>query len=244
MYDVPQEGMTRMQSLQSQLTTLSDEHKKLKDLFEALRRGNDQESTTLLAKLRMGDSIDNLLSYLGQDEQSLSSGYDQSQVTPFIIPQTPYQGLHDGDARLNNANVQVDREQHGHLQAHNQAPSIPLVGQQAQQRRTAIGLHLVNQAAALHRKRLFLDYKQYFHHPTPDCPIERKPLLMAITLHDHLKMRNNRTKALTSVQWNGKLSKKPVMSALTILVLPLVIRQEGNIRRMQTVDISKRHRTS
>ena len=68
-----------MQSLQSQLGAMSDEYEKLKQLFEALRHGNDQESTTLLAKLRMGDSIDDLLSYLGQDEQSSSSGYDHSQ---------------------------------------------------------------------------------------------------------------------------------------------------------------------
>jgi hypothetical protein len=78
-----------MQSLQSQLGTMSDELEKLKQLFEALRRGNDQESTTLLAKLRMGDSIDDLLSYLGQGEQSSSAGYDHSQNNPIHFSSDP-----------------------------------------------------------------------------------------------------------------------------------------------------------
>jgi ABC-type phosphate/phosphonate transport system ATPase subunit len=64
--------MTRMQNLQKQLTSKSEDLEKLKMLFEALSRGSDQQATTLLAQLRLGDSINDLLSYISGDQQSSS----------------------------------------------------------------------------------------------------------------------------------------------------------------------------
>jgi uncharacterized protein YbaP (TraB family) len=64
--------MTRMQNLQKQLTSKSEDLEKLKMLFEALSRGSDQQATMLLAQLRLGDSIDDLLSYISGDQQSSS----------------------------------------------------------------------------------------------------------------------------------------------------------------------------
>lgn len=77
-YDVAQEGVTRMQHLQNQLTSKSDDYDKLKQLFEAMQGGDNQRATMLLAKLRMGDSIDDLLSYVGESQGSSSSGCDGS----------------------------------------------------------------------------------------------------------------------------------------------------------------------
>lgn len=70
MYDVAHEGITRMQNLQNQLGSKTEQHDKLQRLFDALRRGSDQEATTLLARLRLGSTIDDLLAYVGEVEPS------------------------------------------------------------------------------------------------------------------------------------------------------------------------------
>jgi hypothetical protein len=61
-----------MQNLQKQLNSKSEDLEKFKMLFEAFWRGSDQQATALLARLRVGDSIDDLLSYLSADQQSSS----------------------------------------------------------------------------------------------------------------------------------------------------------------------------
>lgn len=92
-----------MQNLQNQLHSKTDEHGKLKQLFDALQRGSDQEATTLLARLRLGDSIDDLLSYVGVGQQSSSSGCAISSTLHYHAC-----GLNehlDCDTKLNSANM-------------------------------------------------------------------------------------------------------------------------------------------
>lgn len=50
-----------MQNLQQQLESRTSEHGKLVSLFNTLQRGTDLDATTMLARLRMGASIDELL---------------------------------------------------------------------------------------------------------------------------------------------------------------------------------------
>ena len=79
MYDVAQEGITRMQNIQMQFDNsrednvrLANDNFKLTDLFDAFRSGTDHEATTLLARLRLGESIDELLSFAEATELSPS----------------------------------------------------------------------------------------------------------------------------------------------------------------------------
>ena len=59
-YDVAQEGLTRMQNLQQQLEATTTDRGKMQSLFNMLQHGSDQEATMLLATLRMGATIDEL----------------------------------------------------------------------------------------------------------------------------------------------------------------------------------------
>ncbi|KAK5168637.1 uncharacterized protein LTR77_005946 [Saxophila tyrrhenica] len=61
-YDVAQEGLTRMQNLQQQLEARTADHGRLQNLFSLLQNGTDQEATSLLARMRMGAGVDELLS--------------------------------------------------------------------------------------------------------------------------------------------------------------------------------------
>ena len=49
-----------MESLRQRLDNRTKEYKCLIALFDALREGSDFEATTLLARLRMGESLDDL----------------------------------------------------------------------------------------------------------------------------------------------------------------------------------------
>lgn len=52
-----------MQNLQQQLEIRSADYAKLQSVFAALEQGTDQEATTLLARLRMGASTEDLLHF-------------------------------------------------------------------------------------------------------------------------------------------------------------------------------------
>ncbi len=75
-----------MQNLQQQLDSRTSEHGKLVSLFNALQHGSDQDATSILARLRMGSSIDELLEIPAgsnslHDGSSFSHAQPQSQWT-------------------------------------------------------------------------------------------------------------------------------------------------------------------
>lgn len=61
-----------MQNLQQQLNTTSGDYGRLLDLFSAFQSGSDHEATTLLARLRLGESIDSLLTTVPSNQASRS----------------------------------------------------------------------------------------------------------------------------------------------------------------------------
>jgi hypothetical protein len=73
-YDVAQEGMTRMQHLQQQLDIRNAEFTQLQNLFNAMRYASDQQATGLLARMRLGASVEELLGIAG-DPGSSSIGF-------------------------------------------------------------------------------------------------------------------------------------------------------------------------
>ena len=54
-----------MQNLQQQLERSTVDNNKMQRVFNALQTGTDSESTTLLARLRLGATIDELRDNLG-----------------------------------------------------------------------------------------------------------------------------------------------------------------------------------
>ena len=62
-----------MQNLQQQLDRRNDEYGRLMHLFGALRSGTDVDATTLLARLRLGESIDDLVAAVGVPVDSPST---------------------------------------------------------------------------------------------------------------------------------------------------------------------------
>ena len=64
-----------MQNFQQQLETKTEEHAKMVSLFNALQHGSDYEATTILARLRLGANIDDLVFFIGAGAaQSSESG--------------------------------------------------------------------------------------------------------------------------------------------------------------------------
>lgn len=61
--------MTRMQGLQQQLEQRTEDHDRLMVLMNALQHGSDDTATLLLARLRIGESIDELISSIESGEQ-------------------------------------------------------------------------------------------------------------------------------------------------------------------------------
>ena len=66
-----------MQNLQTQLGNKTEDYDKLKQLFNAMQHGSDHEATEILARLRLGASIDHLLNYTDEGEVP-TSAYAQS----------------------------------------------------------------------------------------------------------------------------------------------------------------------
>ncbi|KAK3709951.1 hypothetical protein LTR37_010570 [Vermiconidia calcicola] len=65
LYDVAEEGLTRMQNIQRQLESKTQEHGKLVNLFERLRHSTDNEAANILARLRLGACVDELIVHPG-----------------------------------------------------------------------------------------------------------------------------------------------------------------------------------
>lgn len=80
MYDVPREGITRMQNLQEKLDTSTRDYAKLLAIFRALQRSSDSEAANLLARIRLGSMIDELLPLVGWQEEN--PGQASAPVTP------------------------------------------------------------------------------------------------------------------------------------------------------------------
>lgn len=60
-YDVEQEGSTRMQNLKQLLTRKTEDYDHLLLLFSALRWGTDSEAAGLLARVRLGEALPTLI---------------------------------------------------------------------------------------------------------------------------------------------------------------------------------------
>lgn len=72
MYDVAHDGITRAQYLQHQLEYTTKEYDKLLAFLTALQNGSDFVATSLLARLRLGANIDELLSSLEATQATLT----------------------------------------------------------------------------------------------------------------------------------------------------------------------------
>ncbi|KAK3052587.1 hypothetical protein LTR09_006442 [Extremus antarcticus] len=64
-YDVPEEGMTRMQHMTSELKTKQQKFTGMLHLLENLRSTSDAEAANLLARLRFGEPVESIISTLG-----------------------------------------------------------------------------------------------------------------------------------------------------------------------------------
>ena len=60
-----EEGMTRQEYLHSQLSDQANEMAQLETILYAMRHGRDEEATEVLARLRLGESVAQLCSLLG-----------------------------------------------------------------------------------------------------------------------------------------------------------------------------------
>ena len=84
-----------MQHLQQQIENKNQNLNRLMDLFNALQNGTDHEATTLLARLRLGESIDDLLSSVQPNQPSSSEALSteslQSPVDSDSFPPSPAQ---------------------------------------------------------------------------------------------------------------------------------------------------------
>lgn len=65
-----------MQNLQNQLDTKSEDYSRLMQLFNALQQGSDHVATTILARLRLGESLENLIAMIEKIEQEEYVGPD------------------------------------------------------------------------------------------------------------------------------------------------------------------------
>lgn len=95
------DGMTRMQGLQQQLEQRTEDHDRLMVLMNALQHSSDDIATLLLARLRIGESIDELISSIESGEQldALDQQYQppttgasltlQPDLWPDLNPQNP-----------------------------------------------------------------------------------------------------------------------------------------------------------
>ncbi|KAK4903728.1 hypothetical protein LTR49_026694 [Elasticomyces elasticus] len=59
-YDVEGEGVTRMQAMQQKLSAKELELDRLKLVVKSLRDGTDNDAAAILARLRLGDNLDNI----------------------------------------------------------------------------------------------------------------------------------------------------------------------------------------
>jgi hypothetical protein len=98
------EGLTRLEGLKRELRSVTSRTNDLRMLVGGMRTGSDQEATTLLARLRLGDSVEELAhaasTVLGQSEtEQLSSGCDLRSVP-------------DGDKHGDDPQQDVEEVQH------------------------------------------------------------------------------------------------------------------------------------
>lgn len=66
-----EEGVSRQEHIRSQLSDQANEIAQLKIILYALRHGTDQEATEVLARLRIGESVEQLWSTLLARYESL-----------------------------------------------------------------------------------------------------------------------------------------------------------------------------
>ncbi|KAF2487105.1 hypothetical protein BDY17DRAFT_319672 [Neohortaea acidophila] len=72
-YDIAEEGITKMQHLQHQLNKRNEDYGRLVRLFGALQSGSEEQATGLLARLRRGESLDSLVGRVEASSSSTSS---------------------------------------------------------------------------------------------------------------------------------------------------------------------------
>ena len=58
MYDVSDEGITRTQNLQQKLEVKTRDYDRVMNVIQRLQSGSDNEAASLLARLRLGQSVE------------------------------------------------------------------------------------------------------------------------------------------------------------------------------------------
>lgn len=86
-YDIA-EGITKMQNIQQKLDSKTGDLDRAMAVLCRLQQGTDEEASEVLARLRLGESVENLANYFA-NQGSLNAGY----VNP---PQRAYACMHTG----------------------------------------------------------------------------------------------------------------------------------------------------
>jgi hypothetical protein len=63
-YDVPQESMTKMQHLRTKILEAEKRVELVNTIFGILQKGSDEAAAEALARLRIGQSVDEVVSYM------------------------------------------------------------------------------------------------------------------------------------------------------------------------------------
>lgn len=72
LYDIAIQGVTRMQGLQQQLRSRTDDYDRLVALFSRFQYSTDEEASMLLARVRTGESIETLMPSMSLVQQPQS----------------------------------------------------------------------------------------------------------------------------------------------------------------------------
>lgn len=86
------DGLTRTADLKRKLQAANGKSEDLDTLVEAMRRGSDEVSTMLLAKLRLGDSVENLATGIRLVSSPEESG-DRNSASPQMQTAERYKEL-------------------------------------------------------------------------------------------------------------------------------------------------------
>lgn len=71
-WDIPEEGVTKTQHLQHKLAQQSVLLERVNSMVYILRHGTDKVATEALARLRIGESVDEVLQLVGTQDLSMS----------------------------------------------------------------------------------------------------------------------------------------------------------------------------
>lgn len=96
-WDVPEEGITKTQHLQHKLAQQSVLLDQVNAMVHILRHGTDKVATEALARLRIGESVGEVLQLVGTQDLSTSNAEQmkQSQTEPVLGRWSPHEPVYD-----------------------------------------------------------------------------------------------------------------------------------------------------